>query len=124
MLDKGSLTEDNYLCSKNGWMNKDMFVVWLQHFAKFARPSHAELSFWHALYTYLCKYTQFATKISLLWLFIPIQYFLNDNNDTITMKNGFIAIAWTEIKQQLLMKTIICQQQLTLQFYLDCPPVF
>lgn len=31
-----------YRCSKNGWINEDLFVDWLRHFAEFTKPSQNE----------------------------------------------------------------------------------
>uniref|UniRef100_A0A2A4J4D1 Ig-like domain-containing protein n=1 Tax=Heliothis virescens TaxID=7102 RepID=A0A2A4J4D1_HELVI len=31
-----------YRCSKNGWINEDLFVDWLKHFAEFTKPSENE----------------------------------------------------------------------------------
>jgi len=31
-----------YRCSKNGWINEDLFVDWLKHFADFTKPSENE----------------------------------------------------------------------------------
>ncbi|XP_063911278.1 uncharacterized protein LOC135128298 [Zophobas morio] len=41
-LCKGGPTEAIYHCSKNGWTNQALFVIWLKHFVKFAKPSSAE----------------------------------------------------------------------------------
>lgn len=31
-----------YQCTKNGWSNEDIFLVWLQHFVSYTKPSTAE----------------------------------------------------------------------------------
>jgi hypothetical protein len=31
-----------YKCSKNGWINEELFIQWLQHFKKYANPSETE----------------------------------------------------------------------------------
>ncbi|XP_052739730.1 uncharacterized protein LOC112049361 [Bicyclus anynana] len=31
-----------YRCSKNGWINEELFVAWLKHFANFTKPSENE----------------------------------------------------------------------------------
>lgn len=41
-LCKGGPTEAIYHCSKNGWTNEELFVTWLKHFVKFAKPSADE----------------------------------------------------------------------------------
>lgn len=41
-LSKDGPNEAIYHCSKNGWTNHDLFVIWLKHFVKFARPTSDE----------------------------------------------------------------------------------
>ncbi|XP_074041347.1 uncharacterized protein [Leptinotarsa decemlineata] len=41
-LSKDGPIEAIYHCSKNGWTNQELFVTWLIHFAKFAKPSADE----------------------------------------------------------------------------------
>ena len=38
-LQKGGPRDAIYGCSKNGWINEDLFMEWLQHFQKHSRPT-------------------------------------------------------------------------------------
>lgn len=41
-LCKDGPAEAIYHCSKNGWTNEELFIIWLKHFVKFAKPSADE----------------------------------------------------------------------------------
>jgi hypothetical protein len=38
-LEKGGLEGSIYRYSKNGWINEELFMVWLEHFSKFVKPT-------------------------------------------------------------------------------------
>ncbi|KAJ8936240.1 hypothetical protein NQ318_006166 [Aromia moschata] len=38
-LETGGPLGATYRCSDNGWINQDLFVDWLEHFSKYAKPS-------------------------------------------------------------------------------------
>lgn len=38
-LEKDGPREAEYRCSKNGWINEELFIEWLKHFIKFAKHS-------------------------------------------------------------------------------------
>lgn len=38
-LQKNGPIDAIYKCSKNGWINSDLYLEWLQHFAKYAKPT-------------------------------------------------------------------------------------
>ena len=39
VLGRGGPEGSIYHCTTNGWINEDLFLVWLKHFTKFAKPS-------------------------------------------------------------------------------------
>ncbi|KAJ2937697.1 hypothetical protein O0L34_g17508 [Tuta absoluta] len=41
-LEKDGPREAAYKCSKNGWINEELFVDWLKHFVKFAKPTETD----------------------------------------------------------------------------------
>jgi hypothetical protein len=42
LLGKGGSEGATYNCSKNGWLNEELFIVWLEHFTKHAKPTEGD----------------------------------------------------------------------------------
>lgn len=38
-LERNGSAGASYKCSKNGWINGELFLVWLAHFIKYAKPT-------------------------------------------------------------------------------------